>query len=106
MACVSAITSNDVAHRQPVSRTNGATMAAGTREAPRIPSTVESEWRVEQAVRALGFPSETILRPVDFMENVLGPWTLQGNKLVSWTAPDSATTPTSRTFGRATASRC
>lgn len=49
----------------------------------------ESKWRVEQAVRALGFPTETVLRPVYFMENVLSPWTLQGDTLVSWTAPDT-----------------
>jgi uncharacterized protein YbjT (DUF2867 family) len=47
----------------------------------------ESKWRIEQAVRGLGFPSETILRPVYFMENLLSPWTLLGDKLVSWTAP-------------------
>lgn len=49
----------------------------------------ESKWRIEQTVRALGFPCETVIRPVYFMENLLGPWTLQGEKLVSWTAPDT-----------------
>jgi uncharacterized protein YbjT (DUF2867 family) len=49
----------------------------------------ESKWRVEQAVRALGFRNVTVLRPVYFMENVLSPWTLQGDKLISWTVPDT-----------------
>lgn len=49
----------------------------------------ESKRRIEQAVRALEFPSETLLRPVYFMENVLSPWILQGDKLVSWTAPET-----------------
>ncbi len=34
----------------------------------------ENKWRVEEKVRALKFPSYTILRPVFFMENWLGPW--------------------------------
>lgn len=34
----------------------------------------ENKWRVEEAVRALGFPSHTILRPVFFMENWASPW--------------------------------
>jgi uncharacterized protein YbjT (DUF2867 family) len=33
----------------------------------------DSKWRIEQAVRALKFPSHVILRPVFFMENFLGP---------------------------------
>lgn len=32
----------------------------------------DSKWRIEETVRALGFPSYTILRPVFFMENLLG----------------------------------
>lgn len=34
----------------------------------------DNKWRVEEAVRGLGFPSHTILRPVFFMENFLSPW--------------------------------
>lgn len=34
----------------------------------------DNKWRVEQTVRALGFASWTILRPVFFMENLLSPW--------------------------------
>ena len=38
----------------------------------------ENKWRIEQTVRDLGFPSYTIIRPVFFMENLLGPWFLPG----------------------------
>lgn len=38
----------------------------------------DNKWRVEQKVRALGFPSHTILRPVFFMENLLLPSFLPG----------------------------
>jgi uncharacterized protein YbjT (DUF2867 family) len=41
----------------------------------------DSKWRIEEAVRRLRFPSHVILRPVFFMENLLAPFTLQGNKL-------------------------
>jgi uncharacterized protein YbjT (DUF2867 family) len=41
----------------------------------------ENKWRVEDTVRALGFPSHVILRPVFFMENILGPWFLNGDKI-------------------------
>jgi uncharacterized protein YbjT (DUF2867 family) len=34
----------------------------------------DNKWRVEEAVRAAGFKSYTILRPVFFMENWLSPW--------------------------------
>ena len=34
----------------------------------------ESKWHIEETVRALGFPSQTVIRPVFFMENFLGPW--------------------------------
>lgn len=33
----------------------------------------DNKWRVEQTVRALGFPSYTIVRPVFFMENFVSP---------------------------------
>ena len=41
----------------------------------------DSKWRIEEAVRGLGFPSHVILRPVFFMENLLAPFTLQGSTL-------------------------
>jgi uncharacterized protein YbjT (DUF2867 family) len=34
----------------------------------------ENKWRIEDTVRSLGFPSHVIIRPVFFMENLLGPW--------------------------------
>jgi uncharacterized protein YbjT (DUF2867 family) len=34
----------------------------------------DNKWRVEEKVRALGFPSFTIIRPVFFMDNFLTPW--------------------------------
>jgi len=34
----------------------------------------DNKWRVEETVRALGFPSHVIIRPVFFMENFLSPW--------------------------------
>jgi uncharacterized protein YbjT (DUF2867 family) len=42
----------------------------------------ENKFRVEETVRALRFPSHVIIRPVFFMENLLGPWCLQGDKLI------------------------
>jgi len=36
----------------------------------------DNKWRVEEKVRALGFPSHTILRPVFFMDNLASPWFL------------------------------
>jgi uncharacterized protein YbjT (DUF2867 family) len=38
----------------------------------------DNKWRVEEKVRALGFPSHTVLRPVFFMENLLLPSLLAG----------------------------
>jgi uncharacterized protein YbjT (DUF2867 family) len=38
----------------------------------------ENKWRVEERVRALGFPSYTIIRPVFFMENFFLPSFLPG----------------------------
>ncbi len=38
----------------------------------------DNKWRVEEKVRALGFPSYTVLRPVFFMENLLLPSFLPG----------------------------
>lgn len=34
----------------------------------------DNKWRIEGTVRALRFPSHTILRPVFFMENWISPW--------------------------------
>jgi uncharacterized protein YbjT (DUF2867 family) len=38
----------------------------------------DNKWRIEEKVRALGFPSATVLRPVFFMENLLLPSFLAG----------------------------
>jgi uncharacterized protein YbjT (DUF2867 family) len=48
----------------------------------------ENKWRIEQTVRQLGFPSHVILRPVFFMENILSPWFLNGDKIYSAMKPD------------------
>jgi uncharacterized protein YbjT (DUF2867 family) len=34
----------------------------------------ENKWRIEETIRALGFPSHVVIRPVFFMENFLSPW--------------------------------
>lgn len=47
----------------------------------------DNKWRIEQTVRALGFPSYAVLRPVYFMENLLSPWALNGDSLISSLAP-------------------
>lgn len=49
----------------------------------------DNKSRVEDAVRSLGFPSHFISRPVFFMENVMGPWFLQGDKLMAGLKPDT-----------------
>ena len=49
----------------------------------------DNKSRVEDTVRSLGFPSRVILRPVFFMENLLSPWFLNGDKLVSALAPET-----------------
>jgi uncharacterized protein YbjT (DUF2867 family) len=49
----------------------------------------ENKWRIEQTVRALGFPSHVILRPVFFMENMISPWFLNGDKIYSAMKPDT-----------------
>jgi len=43
----------------------------------------DNKSRVEDTVRALAFPSYSIIRPVFFMENLPSPWFLNGDKLVS-----------------------
>ena len=47
----------------------------------------ENKFRVEQTVKKLGFPSYTIIRPVFYMENLLSPWFLQGDKLMTAMKP-------------------
>jgi uncharacterized protein YbjT (DUF2867 family) len=47
----------------------------------------DNKARVEEKVRALKFPSHVILRPVFFMENLVSPWFLQGDKLVTALRP-------------------
>jgi uncharacterized protein YbjT (DUF2867 family) len=41
----------------------------------------DNKWRIEETVRSLRFPSHVILRPVFFMENLLAPFSLQGDTL-------------------------
>ena len=48
----------------------------------------DNKFRVEQTVKALGFPSFAIIRPVFFMENLLSPWSLQGDALAMGLRPD------------------
>ena len=40
-----------------------------------------NKWRTEETVRGLRFPSHVILRPVFFMENLVAPYSLQGDTL-------------------------
>ncbi len=47
----------------------------------------ENKARVEQKVRELKFPSHVILRPVFFMENLVTPWFLQGDKIMTAMRP-------------------
>jgi uncharacterized protein YbjT (DUF2867 family) len=47
----------------------------------------DNKSRIEDTVRGLGFPSHVILRPVFFMENLLSPWTLNGDKLMAAMKP-------------------
>src|SRR3954465_2357093 len=41
----------------------------------------DNKWRIEETVRGLRFSSHVILRPVAFMENLLAPFSLQGDTL-------------------------
>jgi len=47
----------------------------------------DNKWRVEETVRSLRFPSHVILRPVFFMENLVAPFSLQGDTLSSALGP-------------------
>jgi uncharacterized protein YbjT (DUF2867 family) len=49
----------------------------------------DNKWRIEETVRNLNFPSHVILRPVFFMENLLAPYSLQGDTLSSALGPDT-----------------
>ena len=49
----------------------------------------ENKSRVEDTVRALGFPSHVILRPVFFMENLISPWFLNGDNMYAALQPDT-----------------
>jgi uncharacterized protein YbjT (DUF2867 family) len=52
----------------------------------------DNKSRIEDRVRALGFPSYVIVRPVFFMENFLGPWflpSIQAGKLPMGIQPDT-----------------
>jgi len=53
----------------------------------------DNKWRVEEKVRALGFPSYTVLRPVFFMENLLSPSLLPGIQQGQLAVPLSPETP-------------
>jgi uncharacterized protein YbjT (DUF2867 family) len=47
----------------------------------------DNKWRIEETVRGLRFPSHVILRPVFFMENLLAPYSVQGDTLSSALGP-------------------
>jgi uncharacterized protein YbjT (DUF2867 family) len=47
----------------------------------------DNKSRIEDTVRALTFPSWVILRPVFFMENLVSPWFLNGDTLVTAMKP-------------------
>jgi uncharacterized protein YbjT (DUF2867 family) len=49
----------------------------------------DNKSRVEDVVRSLAFPSHFISRPVFFMENVMGPWFMQGDKLMAGLKPET-----------------
>ena len=49
----------------------------------------DNKWRIEETVRGLGFPSHVILRPVFFMENLVAPFSLQGDTLAWALGPNT-----------------
>jgi len=49
----------------------------------------DNKFRIEETVKAAGFPSYAIIRPVFFMENLLTPNSLNGDKLVSALRPET-----------------
>jgi uncharacterized protein YbjT (DUF2867 family) len=48
----------------------------------------DNKYRVEDAIRAAGFPSYVIFRPVFFMENLTSPWFLNGDTIYAAMRPD------------------
>ncbi len=48
----------------------------------------DNKYRVEDTIRAAGFPSYVIFRPVFFMENLTSPWFLNGDAIYSAMRPD------------------
>lgn len=48
----------------------------------------DNKFRVEEAVRAAGFPSYVIFRPVFFMENLTSPWFLNGDTIYAAMRPN------------------
>ena len=48
----------------------------------------DNKYRVEEAIRAAGFPSYVIFRPVFFMENLLSPWFLNGDAIYAAMRPN------------------
>jgi uncharacterized protein YbjT (DUF2867 family) len=63
------------------------TSVASAQKATGIPH-FDNKARIENEVKGLGFPSYVIMRPAYFMENLLGPMTLQGSQLVAAISPD------------------
>jgi len=49
----------------------------------------DNKWRIEEVVRSLHFPSWAILRPVFFMENLISPWFMHGDRLVAAMKPET-----------------
>jgi uncharacterized protein YbjT (DUF2867 family) len=48
----------------------------------------DNKYRVEETIRAAGFPSYVIFRPVFFMENLTSPWFLNGDTIYAAMRPD------------------
>jgi uncharacterized protein YbjT (DUF2867 family) len=48
----------------------------------------DNKYRVEDSIRAAGFPSYVIFRPVFFMENLTSPWFLNGDAIYAAMRPD------------------
>lgn len=49
----------------------------------------DNKWRIEETIRALGFPSHVVVRPVFFMENMISPWFLHGDRIEGGLKPDT-----------------
>jgi uncharacterized protein YbjT (DUF2867 family) len=48
----------------------------------------DNKYRIEETIRAAGFPSYVIFRPVFFMENLTSPWFLNGDTIYAAMRPD------------------